>query len=146
MTSGNIGPASASGFTARKNLAKTEVKKKPKFYWDVVYQETVDLQNRREKMTKARAKNVLNVGDDERMNPGNVHRAFRKHAYPLELENCRAKNSDGVSQVDLHEAYQHLIKYAKPSRRDSIDKQSEEKYTEEHNPAIIGSQNEIKSS
>ena len=142
MTSGHMNTASG---TSRKSLAKSEMKKKPKFYWDVVFQETVDVQNRREKMTKKRAKNVLNVGDDERMNPGNVHRAFRKHAYPLELENCRAKNSDGVSQVDLHEAYQHLIKYAKPSRRESLDKQSKEKYTEELNP-IIGSHNEIKSS
>ena len=142
MTSGNI--STASGLTTRRNLAKTEMKK-PKFYWDVVYQETVDVQNRREKMTKARAKNVLNVGDDERMNPGNVHRAFRKHAYPLELENCRAKNNDGVSQVDLHEAYQHLIKYAKPSRRESILKQSEEKLKEELN-VTIRAHNEIKSS
>ena len=142
MTSGHMNTASG---TSRKNLAKTEMKKKPKFYWDVVYQETVDVQNRREKMTKKRAKNVLNVGDDERMNPGNVHQAFRRHAYPLELENCRAKNSDGVSQVDLHEAYQHLIKYAKPSRRESLDKQSKEKTTEGLNP-IIGSHNEIKSS
>ena len=142
MTSGNL--STASGLTTRKNIAKTEMKK-PKFYWDVVYQETVDVQNRREKMTKARAKNVLNVGDDERMNPGNVHRAFRKHAYPLELENCRAKNNDGVSQVDLHEAYQHLIKYAKPSRRESMDKQSQEKLTEELN-VTIRAHNEIKSS
>lgn len=142
MTSGNI--STASGLTTRKNIAKTEMKK-PKFYWDVVYQETVDVQNRREKMTKARAKNVLNVGDDERMNPGNVHRAFRKHAYPLELENCRAKNNDGVSQVDLHEAYQHLIKYAKPSRRESMDKQSQEKLTGELN-VTIRAHNEIKSS
>ena len=88
---------------------------------------------------------MLNVGDDERLNPGHVHRAFRKHAYPLELENCRAKNNDGVSQVDLHEAYQHLIKYAKPSRRESIDRQSKEKHEEAQN-LTIGSQKEIKSS
>ena len=96
-------------------------------------------------MTKARARNVLNVGEEERMNAGNVHKAFRKHAYPLELENSRAKNNDGVSQVDLHEAYQHLIKYAKPPRRESVDGLNKDKEAQQ-NPIIIGSQIETKSS
>ena len=52
---------------------------------------------------------------------GKVHKAFRTLTYPLELENSRDKNQDGFSQVDLHEAFQHLVKYAKPSEKETTD-------------------------
>jgi len=88
-------------------------------------------------MTKARARNVLNVNEDERMTFGKVHKAFRTLSYPLELENSRAKNEDGISQVDLHEAFQHLVKYAKPSDKetndDVIEEEQEQATTETEN-------------
>ena len=49
-------------------------------------------------MTKARAKYVLNVNDEERVTTGNVHKAFRKASYPLELENSRQRNHEGFTQ------------------------------------------------
>ena len=88
-------------------------KQGPHFYWDVVFEEKVEISTR-EKMTKARARNMLNVSEDEKITQNTVYRAWRRLAYPPELKNFRGKNQDGHSLVDYHEAYQHLCKYAKP--------------------------------
>ena len=78
-----------------------ESRKKPKFYWDVVFQETVERPASRHKMTRSRAKSVLNVNinEDEGFTTRTVYRAFRKLSYPLELIDYRDKNKDGFTQV-----------------------------------------------
>ena len=73
-----------------------------------------------EKMTKSRAQRVLQLGVDE-MSQNTVHRAWRRLTYPLELQDFRGKNESGLSLVDYHEAYQHLSKYAKLTRKDIIN-------------------------
>ena len=88
-------------------------KQRPHFYWDVVFEEKVEISSR-EKMTKSRARNMLNVSEDEKMTQTTVHKAWRRLAYPPELKNFRGKNEDGHSLVDYHEAYQHLSRFAKP--------------------------------
>ena len=90
-------------------------KQRQHFYWDVV-EEKVEISSR-EKMTKARARNMLNVSEDEKMTQNTVYRAWRRLAYPPELKNFRGKNEDGHSLVDYHEAYQHLCKFAKPESK-----------------------------
>ena len=90
---------------------------KKKWLWDVVYQDAVDrhydqVLGRRDKMTRSRAKSVLNIGDEERITYVTVNRAFRRVVNPLEIQNSRARNPDGFTQADFHEAYQHLIKLA----------------------------------
>ena len=84
-----------------------------------------------EKMTKARAQRVLNLGVDE-MTQSTVHGAWRRLTYPLELQDFRGKNENGLSLVDYHEAYQHLSKYAKPSRQEILDNMEKELQENEH--------------
>ena len=108
-----------------------ESRKKPKFYWDVVFKDTMERPgSSRQKMTRSRAKSVLNVGEDDRVTTRRVYRAFRKLSYPLELEDKRDKNRDGFSLVDLHEAFQQLMKNA----RSPTD--SDEERDKEENEAI----------
>ena len=87
-------------------------KQKTKFYWDVVLEEKKVEISGREKMTKAKARHLLNFSDDE-MTQKTVYNAWRRLSYPLELQDNRGKNENGHSLVDYHEAYQHLSKYAK---------------------------------
>ena len=88
-----------------------------------------------EKMTKSRAQRVLQLGVEE-MSQNTVHSAWRKLTYPLELQDFRGKNESGLSLVDYHEAYQHLSKYSKPTRKDmvnDIEKRMEEGIDDEKN-------------
>ena len=91
-------------------------KQRQHFYWDVVSEEKVE-NSSREKMTKARARNMLNVSEDEKITQNTVYRAWRRLTYPPELKNFRGKNEDGHCLVDYHEAYQHLCKFAKPESK-----------------------------
>ena len=50
-------------------------KQGPHFYWDVVFEEKVEISTR-EKMTKARARNMLNVSEDEKITQNTVYRAW----------------------------------------------------------------------
>ena len=89
------------GGGGESSLIREERRKKPKFYWDVVFQETVERPASRHKMTRSRAKSVLNVNinEDENFTTRTVYRAFRKLSYPLELMDYRDKNKDGFTQV-----------------------------------------------
>ena len=97
------------------NTRKGDSRKKPKFYWDVVYQETVEKSQgvSLSKMTKARARYVLQVSEDEKITKRTVQGAYSKLSYPLQLVNSRDRNDEGFTQVDMHEAFQHLIRFAK---------------------------------
>ena len=83
-------------------------------------------------MTKSRARNMLNVSEDEKITQTTVYKAWRRLAYPPELKNFRGKNEDGHSLVDYHEAYQHLSKYAKPSRQEILNNMEKELQENEH--------------
>ena len=111
------------------NTRKGDSRKKPKFYWDVVYQEAVERSGgaSNSKMTKARARYVLQVSEDEKITKRTVQGAYSKLSYPLQLVNSRDRNHEGFTQVDLHEAFQHLIRFAKtPQHQKETIEQTEE--------------------
>ena len=96
-----------------------KIKQRQHFYWDVVFEEKGEMSSR-EKMTKSRAKNMLNVSEDEKITHTTVYKAWRRLTYPPELKNFRGKNEDGHSLVDYHEAYQHLSKFVKPESKANL--------------------------
>ena len=102
-------------FRKPRNGKGAEKKEKAQFYWDIVYTaQHSSAPEKQVKMTKSKARLMLNVGEDEKMTGNNIYRAWRRLAYPLELRNLKGKAEEGYGQVELHEAYQVLIKNVKP--------------------------------
>ena len=99
----------------KRGKENPEQSRRKTYYWDAVQVVQERPKEMLKAMTKSRARSVLGVGlkgeSSESITWGSVYRSFRRECSQLELG---GDNEKGTTLRDCHEAYQILIKDAKP--------------------------------